>query len=320
MPVTVSSPSVYFAALYVETLLHGMYTVLCFTTLYILVFNRPRTAVNACMTGITVVMYGLATAHSALCLTQAFTGFFPSEGEVRISTSPSSTLEYTKLALEVINCLFGDAIVLWRVLILWRRNYVACLVPACLFAGSMATGMSMIYACSRTSESPAVMASGCGRWIVSWMVSNVAMNAAATGVVTYFAWLYRDVRRTLGPSASRPHFILFLLVIESGSLYCCTFAVLLILFTLGIDGAYILNHMIPQLTGIYPTLIIVLICLKLTRGDITIERPQSQRPKRSHADSSHSDTSLVSRLQITISQEVECHDEEIKSTGLSQAV
>ncbi|KAI0049284.1 hypothetical protein FA95DRAFT_908840 [Auriscalpium vulgare] len=313
MAFSISQPHVYLTALYCETLLHGMYTILFGTTIYLLVMQRPRTPVNMWFTGMTVVMYSLATAHAALCLHQALSKLaFSDEGKLHIVVVPSSSPEYTKLALEVINCFLGDTIMLWRAWTLWRKNVPVCLTPAILFLGSIATGIGMVYECAKTSSEADYQSDTCGRWAISWTAMTLATNAAATGIITYNSWVYHcDIRRILGPSASPLHRHVSLLLIESGSLYCCTFALLLALVATKQDGAYVLNHMIPQLTGIYPTLVLVLICLKLTRSDMNSRPPRfptsSPRLRQMSAspDSNLSGVPLESRMEIAISREIQ---------------
>ncbi|KAK0213902.1 hypothetical protein IW262DRAFT_282489 [Armillaria fumosa] len=69
-------------------------------------------------------------------------------------------------------------------------------------------------------------------------------------------------------------------MIESGIFYCCTWLATVIIAVTASNGIYILFCMLAQLTAIYPTLIIALVCLKSTL-DVTMQ--SSQRMSRSQA-------------------------------------
>ncbi|KAI0320377.1 hypothetical protein OF83DRAFT_1169408 [Amylostereum chailletii] len=308
MSLKASQPSVYFATLYAESLLHGIYTVLFGLAVYAIVRGKVSLPSNAnldfpskkskrrlewkgfWLMMVTIAMFCVATIHSAIGLRQAFSELVVEDGVVIFNNSPASPWEYTKLALEVVNCVLGDVIVLWRVLKIGFPlgvNYLALCSLLCLFAGSAVAGIGMVFTASRTISSDDIVHEPLNAWIIAWSSLTLATNVFATAIIfrTWFGTAH-------GVADKKPlHHQILATMIESGCFYSCTFALFLVLFGLGLDASYILNHVVPQLAGIYPTLIIVLVCwhshnyhLSSTANPRALPSPLFATPKTSRRD------------------------------------
>ncbi|THH19581.1 hypothetical protein EW146_g1624 [Bondarzewia mesenterica] len=240
----ISQPEVCFIAFYSEIMLHGMYTVLFLMTMYLLVFTRKKSRLQIVLSIVTLAMYGIATAHSALYLKQVLETFMNAESSGSFDLNEvSSPIEYTKVALEVINCTIADSVFLWRAWILSGKNTWCCLVPCGLLLGSAVAGFGMVYESSKANGSIVFLRQVAGHWTISWVTLTLTTNIVITGLVTYQAW---NLRRQSGPTMANS--VLFRLI-ECGILYSLSFIVLLILFVVGLNASYVLNHMIPQITA-----------------------------------------------------------------------
>ncbi|KAK0204549.1 hypothetical protein DFS33DRAFT_1273640 [Desarmillaria ectypa] len=94
------------------------------------------------------------------------------------------------------------------------------------------------------------------------------------GIILWRAWvLWKCDRRILCESLAaqfcKQNSILAFLI-ESGMLYCCTWFAAIFAFVFSSNGIYIMLGMLAQLTAIYPTLIITLVCARATL-DVAIE-------------------------------------------------
>ncbi|KZV65599.1 hypothetical protein PENSPDRAFT_737635 [Peniophora sp. CONT] len=210
--IPLTRPGLYFAALYAETLMYGMYCVLFVVCLLKLARDNstpPRRSLKLMLLCLTVVMFCVATVHSAIFLQQSLSVPTTTERDPRTH----ARYEYTKLSLEVVNssqCFLGDVIIISIALTLQRIK---------------------------------------------------ARGPAGIGLAVSPHNSYRRRQRkaenvtVVGGSLKE----FFVTLICSGALYCCTFIVLLVLLLINSNVRYIVNHMIPQLAGIYPTATIVIV-------------------------------------------------------------
>ncbi|KAK0470075.1 uncharacterized protein EV420DRAFT_88900 [Desarmillaria tabescens] len=136
-------------------------------------------------------------------------------------------------------------------------------------------------------------------WAISAMILTLTTNVFATTLIAYRAWTHRRLIRsltsgTLAIQVSGQIGILAFLI-ESGTMYCCTWFAMIFVFAFVNSGVYIMIDMLAQLSAIYPTLIITLVCLGSTLDDSiqTFEQSRSSQRIRSLTDPQPSISSSV---------------------------
>ncbi|KAH7873037.1 uncharacterized protein C8R40DRAFT_414280 [Lentinula edodes] len=269
-----SLPKSYFLSVFCEGIFHGMYTTLFCSAMYLLLHRRKSKRItNTIMTILTVVMYCISTVHLALSVRMNLVALFTqkaADGGETLYDDQGSPLYFGQVAFEVINCVLGDSIVTWRTWVLWGRDWRAIYFPCFLMVGSSVTGSVMVYQFSLSPPGQPNFSNNTTIWFSIFGGFSFLTNFYAVIVISLKTWLHqRKMKRVCvdvlvnGP---RYYGALFL-VIESGGIYCIAVILVIIFFVQSSNVVIILADMLAHLTGIYPTVIIVLVCLKLTQHD-----------------------------------------------------
>ncbi|KAJ7603721.1 hypothetical protein FB45DRAFT_959034 [Roridomyces roridus] len=185
-------------------------------------------------------------------------------------------------ALYMFNMVVGDSVVIWRAWVIYQRTLWMVSVPCVLLIMSSVFTIIDITCLTGAGYSDVTSISNGGAVcthaeLVAWAFS-LGMNASCTLLIGLKAWRHRRATNSLGiiengrrrqMSTNR---ILSLLV-ESGFIYCLFWLTQLILFfPLSRDAPVyylyeIFSGMGDQISGMYPTLIIVIVNLQHTFWD-----------------------------------------------------
>jgi len=178
-----------------------------------------------------------------------------------------------QIILQGINTILSDSIVIWRAYVVWGRRLSVVIVPIVLLVGVGFSSFARAFAQSRASHEPKY-ATAFEETMIALSSLTLATNAVATSLVLsrIFA-LHIMMRRAerldglgsiIGQGGTRYRRLLKILI-ESGGMYCLTWLILLCLVVTRSMATHIFLTIIGQLTGIYPTLIIVLVSLNLAQ-------------------------------------------------------
>ncbi|KIK55790.1 hypothetical protein GYMLUDRAFT_248382 [Collybiopsis luxurians FD-317 M1] len=278
-----SQPKSYFISLFCEALSGGLYTFLFCMALYLLLRQRklrPGKG-NVVMLAATVLMYLLSILHLAFSFKLNFVALFEQKAAQAQSKNPESvetTLNIfacTPIAAETLNCLLGDSIVIWRTWVLWNRDWRIIYFPCGLLLGAAVAGAFMVRAMYISLTGPGSLFNvSTTAAVMAFCVLTTTINVYAIVAIGYRAWIHSRTMKIisggedlivggLGGRYSR----IFLVFVESGFIYSIALILMMILFGAYNNGVYIVIGILAQLTGIYPTSIIVLVCLQLTQHD-----------------------------------------------------
>ncbi|KAF8907127.1 hypothetical protein CPB85DRAFT_1223662 [Mucidula mucida] len=215
----------------------------------------------------------------------------PLEDRIAYSNTFITSFGTSMEALFMFNMIVGDSVVIWRAWVLWTGDRIRkiMIVPVVLLLVSLVFAIIDINCLVDDSyESKSTIPSGSRtcRWAepISWAISLLT-NIAATALIAAKAWSreHRQLLRTgIGRSGTRSkgEKILILLV-ESGFVYCLFWLTQLLDFfdipraTGGVFYLYlVVSTMGDQISGLYPTLIIILVKLQQSVHDDTIYMSQ----------------------------------------------
>ncbi|KAH9934479.1 uncharacterized protein BXZ73DRAFT_100671 [Epithele typhae] len=289
----VSLPKAYFIAMFCEAILHGMYTVLAGGALYLLLrkSRKQRMArTNLVMTALTVLMYCMSTVHVAMALRVDLMAFFDQhaiEGGLSILEEQGDPLIWGQICLELINCLLGDSIVCWRTWVLWGGDWRILVFPVACITGGVASGIGMTVALSRSPAGGGLFVGSITTWFAFFGALSFVANMYSVVMISWKAWKNLRVMKNMNASVTGggKYYSALLLIIESGATYCIAVVVTIVLFLGNNNGVYVIADMLNHLTGIYPTIIIVLVCLKITfHDDMTRAEMQSRARADAWAD------------------------------------
>ncbi|KAH9052597.1 hypothetical protein EDB87DRAFT_1692128 [Lactarius vividus] len=264
-------------------IVYGAYVVLYITSVHILLRNpgftssRPRMV----MFGITTFMFAMGIIALVLEIALRFQQNQYFAGTVTVSSGNIWSTYRTNVIFAVdatitrLMYILSDIICAWRAVVLWNRDKRIIVILLLLILGTTAAagfelGPSLVY-CFRydtpyhfdfqigtTGDSGPLIMVG----------PTLATNLVSTGLIAWKAWKRRvSVGKYLcngngsGNGSVRAERILALLI-ESGFIYCCLW-VFYLLSTFGvISGFTVMEHVLLFVSGLYPTLIIILVAMQ----------------------------------------------------------
>ncbi|THU83203.1 hypothetical protein K435DRAFT_971657 [Dendrothele bispora CBS 962.96] len=275
----------------IESACWGCYALLFAFAVYVQSSNGLKSARSQIMLAVTCLLFLSSTALLSLNATWFLRNKIrktlildPQDSladKWEASQSEISRFGQPSEALFLLNMMVGDAVVVWRAWVIWERRHALILFPViCLLAalGFAITDIICLHASSLPTASTIPIGARICVWAepISWALSLLT-NIVSTSLIAIKAWLFRQaIKQLLGstPPRSRAHRIMILLV-ESGFIYCFFWIGEVVLF-IPIDRnsnaqfAWVFFASIgDQISGIYPTAIIVLVSLQQTFVETT---------------------------------------------------
>ncbi|THH14326.1 hypothetical protein EW146_g5994 [Bondarzewia mesenterica] len=177
----------------------------------------------------------------------------------------------------------SDAVLVWRAWGLWDRKIKVIIVLSLTCFAMAIVGFASAGFDIRSLKSGVLMQRPFSPTLLPILAYLLSLftNILATSLITFKAWKYsRSINAYLGnssPTNIKVGAILALLV-ESGFLYCAVWIVFFVsLFSQNSSFKAAMQVIMVQISGIYPTVVIVLVSLQKTAWDMTasIEGVQS---------------------------------------------
>ncbi|KAI0317240.1 hypothetical protein OF83DRAFT_1083714 [Amylostereum chailletii] len=277
--------------LVLETAFFGVFTLLILFCVRVLACDFRRylkrgfkSKVTMALGLATSVMYLSSTLHWILSLYMVLTIADDPQKYALTSAGERPDAYPRAMALQMsmaLNFLISDGIVLWRACVIWNSNKFVVAYSVALIVASIVTGsVDLAFFKAPPPDTPVIgnqlafVLEGSG--IASLILSLVA-NFSATTLVGWKAWKHRQSLRKMGRGKGSRTIVgkVLMLLVESGVFYCCLWALFVITGPISIYNALglfsvLLHAGMPQFTipvvlvgleqGIYPTVIIVIVC------------------------------------------------------------
>ncbi|CCM04916.1 uncharacterized protein FIBRA_07113 [Fibroporia radiculosa] len=272
----------YLAAIWLETLFYGMNIVLFFSCLFVLIIHRRTPKVNKILVGIAVTMFCFSTCHVFLGFYRLIMGFIVLRdepgGPAAFFSDVSIPANVAKVGIHTVNSIVGDSVVVWRCYLVWGRDWKMCALPILLVMGSAICGFGQTVFFARGQQYHSAFALPLVIWNGSLFSLSLTTNVVVTALVGLRAWY---MLRLSDGIANFRYWRIMLIVIESGMIYSVALICEVTLYFMGLNSFYIIYDPIGQLTGIVPTMIIVLAGLEITTNDVhsRLTRSQISRPR-----------------------------------------
>ncbi|KAK7440809.1 hypothetical protein VKT23_016887 [Stygiomarasmius scandens] len=265
----VTPPVATFISFFCETMLHGMYTVLFLTLLHSfwrVTYLRHHSDELMSIKALTVVLYFVTTVHLAIAFRQYLYAFVVNNDANQVFEHVGdATLTLIQLGIEFTNSFFADSILIWRVWVLFNRRYIVIAVPVMLLLGSTSSAYIFLWKASKikgsTSDFFEIFTPDLQNWSIVSATCTILTNLLSTGLIAGRIWYHnRLMERAMGnPAMTRKYQTILLTFLESGALYSLAWIILMILDLVGSAAIITILDIIAQLTGIVPTVIVLLI-------------------------------------------------------------
>ncbi|THH15182.1 hypothetical protein EW146_g5255 [Bondarzewia mesenterica] len=265
----------------VETGFYSLWAAFFALSTYFLACKGFNFRTNLTMWLVTVIMFLVSTCHYASSCVIAFSDVlsdlqilvYPSILDIFDDSVVFQQMSDVQTYLPITNYILSDAVLLWRAWVLWDRNIKVMIVPALMWFTTAVVAFVSV----------GLLGMGYATIIFGMIASTLplATNIVATSLIAFKAWKYsRSIKAYLGdgsPLKLKAGAILALLA-ESGFLYCAIWIVYIIsLFSPISIFTRLTQAIMVHISGIYPTVVIVLVALQKTAWDMTasIEGVQS---------------------------------------------
>jgi len=253
------------------------------------------------------VMFALSTTHAGLAVRELLEGFV-----YQLASTPGGPPVFyrenvfpKRKAIYIFNTLLGDSLLIWRVFVIYGRNWFVVAPSLLLLLGTMVCGLKTV-AANVASEHSSVFDPSILSWVTSTFVLTIATQILATTLIAgriYFAarpYSYivpQGIQNGVlgngnsGPSGNtkggkieisggevdskqRAKYLgMVWLVAESGAVYTSAALVQLVTYLLNMNAGVIMEFMLSQLSAMVPMIIVVRVGLGLAYDGPSAYRP-----------------------------------------------
>ncbi|KAH8099400.1 hypothetical protein BXZ70DRAFT_1009209 [Cristinia sonorae] len=254
-------------ATWLESLVYGFYLCLFSSSLFVsTTLRKSQNNHGRVMLYIGVVMFIIATVHLAMNLYRLIEGYvvhvYEPGGAQAYLGNLASWHHVFKDTLYATQEIFGDAVAIYRVWIIWNRDWRPIVLPVMLFIVSCISGYTVCGLYPTISPTAPVFSPVLARWIKTFFVVAVVQSSLTTGLMAYRIWMTN--RRTsqfkIVTSNLKP---VLKILLESASLQFFVELILLILYLAGHNAQYILLEIVTPTVGITFTAITIRIALRM---------------------------------------------------------
>ncbi|KAJ7040059.1 hypothetical protein C8F04DRAFT_1084568 [Mycena alexandri] len=265
--------------------LHGLYTTLTFIALYHMWVHKAALPARRGLIAAMLLMFACSNIQVieqlGFNVIQVVTlGLDPPDNDILLRNIRLSENVFGRL-----NYFMSDAIVVWRAWVLWEGNVsVRVLLSLCLFGTFVGLTIDMTFGAlwlfgnnKFTPTGPRTLV-----MVLPLVFTNV-VSTASIGIKELL-----DLPKNKKTNIER----ILVILTESGMIYCLLWIPFLATLETNIDNtAYeIITNLLPQLSAIYPIIIILLVTLEKTHLEHTMTSAVSQSINFVHAANSTTST------------------------------
>ncbi|KAG5718184.1 hypothetical protein E4T56_gene18890 [Termitomyces sp. T112] len=273
------------AGLVLEAVLYGIFCVLTVGALYVLVYRRMGSPLNAPLILTSILMFLLATTQIIIDTATIFDAFIPLNRPNRQArlANISIPINATKRAIFFAMMILGDVIAIYRCFIVWARNWWLIVIPSICSLISAILAYMTIWATQHRTAGMFILKTPWTYGTAIFTLSLVA-NAIATSLIAYRIWK-NEGQFTLVANTRRGRLLpIARIIIESGLLNTAYLVVYITVLQVqkGKGSLPIVADMASPLVGIIFSLVIVRVGLNSAKETMYGTQLSSLRVKRRH--------------------------------------
>ncbi|KAF9481324.1 hypothetical protein BDN70DRAFT_876476 [Pholiota conissans] len=246
-----------------NAVLYGLNILIFGSCMYILLKKRrDGKPVSVFFFSCAIIQFVISTIHVALNLRLIINAF------LNVTDGPSASEAYLaqetipeQIGMKVLyflNSAIGDAVLVWRMYVVWGRNVHIAVLPSVMVIASVVTGFiaTSIIAHGGDASWPLILK----YLLASWSLS-IIIQVSATCLIAYRIWfLAADIPAHVGPAEEKErtnYTSIIWVIVESGVIYTVSTIILLAFFELNSQASNIIGKALGQISAIVPTLILV---------------------------------------------------------------
>ncbi|KAK7028272.1 hypothetical protein R3P38DRAFT_2935085 [Favolaschia claudopus] len=252
-------------SIFVQSVLYGVYARLFFETVSVIVRRPSSRPFRRSSIAICFLLFIIATTHVSVNFTRIIKAFIIHRDEPGGPAAFFNELsEFTQMfgsTLYVAQTLLGDALALLRCYLVWEHKLYIIAFPLVLLAGSIATGIGILYYFDKVVPQADIFVTQLSHWITAFFSTTFVTNVICTALVAYRLYLLNRGRPGFRQRKLAP---VLVLMVESGAYYSLTLLLLLILYNVDSWFQYVVLDAVSPIVGIVFTTIILRIASGLS--------------------------------------------------------
>ncbi|KAG9028755.1 hypothetical protein FS837_003795, partial [Tulasnella sp. UAMH 9824] len=172
-----------------------------------------------------------------------------------------------RMVIYAVNNSLSDAVVVWRCIVVWHRDWRACSLPILLLAATTANGLYFAALFKDFNMNDQAYADRIRSNGIAFFALSLATNSITTSLVAGRIWWLAHRVFTPGLSTGRYNAVVAMLV-ESGIFYSTIKVAELALYTLNSPAVVIVFYSMAQIMCITPTAIFIFVALGIVESGV----------------------------------------------------
>ncbi|KAG8986829.1 hypothetical protein FRB90_003731 [Tulasnella sp. 427] len=172
-----------------------------------------------------------------------------------------------RMAIYAVNNSLSDAVVVWRCIVVWQRDWRACTLPILLLAATTGNGLYFASLFKDLGSDAPTHAERIRSNGIAFFALSLATNSITTSLVAGRIWWLAHKVFTPGLSTGRYNAVVAMLV-ESGLVYSTIKVAELVLYTLNSPAVFIVFYSMAQIMCITPTAIFIFVALGIVDSGV----------------------------------------------------
>ncbi|KAF8142272.1 hypothetical protein K438DRAFT_1878444 [Mycena galopus ATCC 62051] len=269
-------------ALVIETLNIGISTTLCAATTQ-LILKKARSNSTRHLLVTICLIWVLCIAHWIIDIIRASQAFIDSpEGAIAYYDLVSNQLESAKDGVYITVTLVADHFMIYRLFIVWNRNWPIVILPILLWIGAGISGYTVTHLLLLAGRGN-LFISTLAPWALTFFSMSLSLNVLCTLLIA--GRIMRTHMRVHTMISGKTYvYTVLTVLIESAAMYSLSLTVLLVLYDLGLNSQYILLDWTTSLIGIAFSLIIYRLAMTSANSAVSVlpsrsrSRPEDTNP------------------------------------------
>ncbi|KAL0579591.1 hypothetical protein V5O48_002429 [Marasmius crinis-equi] len=291
-------------------------TALFFICLWVLLYSKQARGgkINKPFLVAAIVIYTLCTAHMITDFARAIVAF------INYADRPGGPRAFydqlwvwsciLRVAIFSTNSLVVDALLIYRLYVVWGHNVKLIIGPIMIWIGSAACEYRTVWGFSDISVGQDTYAEQVYSWaIISFGSSGIELGSCFI-VAGRIWWLRRKMSRTLGVRHGLKYSRAMAVFLESAAMYVVCLLIIVLMYATKSNGVYIVFDSTAQIMGIAPTLIIVRVGLGLSSHERNVVTTTTTPTGASHSTAvrfqyhSATDTDVSAQVRKAVEMEI----------------
>ncbi|KAF8823625.1 hypothetical protein HHX47_DHR9000577 [Lentinula edodes] len=260
--------NMFLIGIWIQTALYGINMMIFAAAIFVLTkMYRAGKSSAGFLLVTSILLFSLSTAYVSVCLRQLLEAFIwgpPGGASIYFSTIQNS-LSITKLALYEVNVFGQDAILIWRMWVVYGNRWIVVALPIVMELAHIASGIFTIRrgALPHISVFDLFVHRGA---IANWTL-DLAVNIGVTLCIAYRLWSAGRALENLGMKRNKhPYMGVIFTIVESGGIFATATLITVSLYLSGNVASVAAIDSVVQLATITPLLIVVRVGFGLQHG------------------------------------------------------